>query len=410
MTKATDGKRTAPPAIVDLFAGIGCVADGFAENGFTITSLVDIDASARETYLHNRPDANYLIRDVADLGQDDLPALTGGASVTGVVGCPPCQGFSAAGQRNPDDDRNALLGSFFAAVDLIGPDFFLLENVPAAIYQPTFRKLVEERADDWAIVYGVLNSACYGLPQTRQRAIVLGYRRYLGVKPTLPPPTHFGTRPVFNYRTQTLETPAVDHLDALLGESPHIGVAQGERRRMRDLLPADPAALLDLVTVADAIADLEPLTGGDAGMPSPYANALRNGRQPANHLGWRHRPDLVARLAATPEGGRAATAKPYYSQAYARLHRQGLARTLTTNFHNAGCGRFTHYAEPRTLTVREAARLQGIKDDFELIGDRSLQERLVGNAFPKLWAAAIAGHIAAELIPCFVTADPCCNL
>jgi DNA (cytosine-5)-methyltransferase 1 len=100
-----------------------------------------------------------------------------------------------------------------------------------------------------------------------------------------------------------------------------------------------------------------------------------------------------------PEGGRLATSRRYYSQAYARLHRRGLARTVTTSFHNAGCGRFTHYAEHRTLTVREAARLQGIPDSFQLHGTAAERERLVGNAFPQLWAQAIARHIAAELTP-----------
>ena len=73
-------------------------------------------------------------------------------------------------------------------------------------------------------------------------------------------------------------------------------------------------------------------------------------------------------------------------QAYTRLHRRGLARTITTNFHNPGSGRFLHYQQHRTLTVREAARLQGFGDDFVFIGRPGRQERLVGNAFPPLWA------------------------
>ena len=87
----------------------------------------------------------------------------------------------------------------------------------------------------------------------------------------------------------------------------------------------------------------------------------------------------------------------YYSQAYTRLHRDGLARTITTNFHNAGSGRFTHYSASRTLTVREAARLQGIPDRFRFIGFPSWQERLVGNAFPQCWAREIAAHIKHQL-------------
>jgi DNA (cytosine-5)-methyltransferase 1 len=106
-------------------------------------------------------------------------------------------------------------------------------------------------------------------------------------------------------------------------------------------------------------------------------------------------------MAAIDEGGRpspeATGGKRYYSQAYARLHRRGLARTITTNFHNPGCGRFLHYSQPRALTVREAARLQGIADGFRFIGHPTWQERLVGNAFPPLWTELIARHVADEL-------------
>jgi DNA (cytosine-5)-methyltransferase 1 len=95
--------------------------------------------------------------------------------------------------------------------------------------------------------------------------------------------------------------------------------------------------------------------------------------------------------------------RPYYSQAYTRLHRRGLARTITTNFHNPGSGRFLHYEALRTLTVREAARLQGIEDAFTFVGLQSDQERLVGNAFPMPLAEAIARHIAKELGPALVS-------
>ena len=121
----------------------------------------------------------------------------------------------------------------------------------------------------------------------------------------------------------------------------------------------------------------------------------------ANHEPWDHGKDLVERLRQVREGCRppieATNGRRYYSQAYTRLHRKGLARTITTNFHNPGSGRFLHYQLPRTLTVREAARLQGFGDDFVFIGHPGRQERLVGNAFPPLWAESIASHITTEL-------------
>jgi DNA (cytosine-5)-methyltransferase 1 len=384
-------------AIVDLFAGIGCVARGFARGGrFRVAGLIDNDPGARDTYLHNFPDDNYVLGDVAKLTAKGAAALKGDGAV-GLLGCPPCQGFSPAGARKKRDPRNKLPGSFFAAVDLLDPLFFVMENVPAIVYQRRLGQLLDERADRYASCVGVLNSACYGLPQTRERAIVIGYKRELEVVPTLPPPTHFGVRAVFDYRNQRLTKPSLERAEALLGTAPPIGVARRKRHSMRSLLQGDPSKLADLVTVADAFGDLPRLRGGRASAPSRYAARLRGESEPPNHEAWRHRPELVARLAGVAEGGRLETEKRYYSQAYARLHRRGLARTVTTNFHNAGCGRFTHYAEPRTITVREAARLQGVEDSFEFIGDRSLQERLVGNAFPQLWAEAIGAHIAAEL-------------
>ena len=395
---STRAPATSATGVIDLFAGIGCVADGFAARGFEPLALVDVDADARRTYVHNHPDANYLLRDVAQLTAADVVEMVGDAAVGGVVGCPPCQGFSAAGARKADDPRNRLLAAFFAAIDLFAPLFFVMENVPSVVYQPELVRLLEERGEEWATCIGVLNSACYGLPQTRERAIVIGYRRELEVEPTLPPPTHFGRRPVFNYRAKKLALPSVDFVEALLGAPPHIGVPREKRVEMAALLPADATALLDLVTVGDAIGDLRPLVNaGFAADPSAYAAGLRHDGEPTNHEAWRHRPEMVAKLTAVVEGGRLETERRYYSQAYGRLHRDGLARTITTNFHNAGCGRFTHYVEPRTLTVREAARLQGIRDSFEFVGDRSLQERLVGNAFPRPWAEAIASHVAAQL-------------
>ena len=125
------------------------------------------------------------------------------------------------------------------------------------------------------------------------------------------------------------------------------------------------------------------------------------GQAVTNHEPWQHGRDLVERMRRVKEGCRppleATNGRRYYSQAYARLHRSGLARTITTNFHNPGSGRFLHYRNHRTLTVREAARLQGFHDDFAFIGHPGWQERLVGNAFPPLWAEAIARHVAGEL-------------
>jgi len=193
-----------------------------------------------------------------------------------------------------------------------------------------------------------------------------------------------------------------------LGLYPELGKADDMWVGKLQAMARRAATLRDLVVVREALGDLPPAAEDDDAQPyarvaSAYAQRLRAAAV-RNHRRWNHTPELVRRLRAVPEGGglldeaygRSRT-RPYFSQAYTRLHRRGLARTITTNFHNAGSGRFLHYEEPRTLTVREAARLQGIEDSFAFIGFTSTQERLVGNAFPVPLAQAIARHIAKQI-------------
>ena len=113
---------------------------------------------------------------------------------------------------------------------------------------------------------------------------------------------------------------------------------------------------------------------------------------------------MLAKMAMIAEGGRnqeladehrlRSTEGEYFSQAYARLHRHGIAQTITTYFHNPGSGRFTDYADLRSLTVREAARFQSFDDDFILTGKLEQQKRHIGNAVPVLLARAIGERCA----------------
>ncbi len=396
-------------AIGELFAGLGCVARGFERTGrFETALLTDIDPAARDTYRENFPSgARYLREDIRRLRMRDVLDVVEGRAIDGLLGCPPCQGFSDAGRRDPEDERNELLGHFFALVDVLRPKFFLMENVPRVF---DFSLLCLELADvraNYQVWKGVLNAALFGLPQTRQRAIVIGYRRDLGVRPSAPVPTHFGSRQVFDYTKQRLRRPTRFTSPSLMGLYPGLGNPDGFSEEQVRLLLGPGGGLGDLVVVGEGIGDLPPAGDSDepvgyAGPPSAYARGLR-GSEVRNQRRWRHGAELLERLRHVPEGGGLLDAegrgrsRRYFSQAYARLHRQGLARTVTTNFHNPGSGRFLHYQQLRTITIREAARLQGIEDDFAFIGRQYDQERLVGNAFPMLLAEALARHIAAEL-------------
>ncbi len=384
--------------IIDLFAGIGGVSAGFQDTGhFDVIALVDIDRECMETYKANYPRATYLLRDMADIGGDEILAVADGREIDGVIGCPPCQGYSDAGKRDPANPLNRLVNDYFRVVNSTKPKFIVMENVPGILAQPSFREILKEVASiGYDLWYGVLNSALFGVPQTRQRAIVLGYRRDLGITPTPPEATHYGSRQIFDYSTKALVDLDGPRATKALGVCPSsarintLGIGDVPWLRY---CPCDYVNLKDLppvVNCKDAIGDLpQPTARGEA--------EIING-----HIAWGHTAELVARLSYVPEGGNLSDIgqkKRYFSQAYARLHSMGLGFTISTHFHNPGSGRFLHYNDTRSLTVREAARLQtlsdlgDLKDGFQFVKSLKASERMIGNAFPTAMARAIARRV-----------------
>jgi DNA (cytosine-5)-methyltransferase 1 len=392
-------------SIVDLFAGISGVATGFCDSGrFRAALLIDIDEAAQRAFVFNHPrQKNRFVRaDISTIKAKDI-ILAAGRKPTGLVGCPPCQGLSDVGVRRHVDRRNHLIDHYFRLVRSLRPQFFVMENVPKVLTYGRFRKQLHQTSRWYNIWSGVLNASDYGLPQTRQRAIVIGYRKSLKVYPTAPQPTHCGSRKVFAYDLQRLLSPA---------DRAHRNSVLGRYARARGISSLDTSLseLPPLVTCRDALSDLPRANQGSI-VPYPCApttpyqeNMRRRARGVLNHTRWGHGPEMRKKMSRLKPGqsplSKVGRAKHrYFSQAYARLHPRGLARTITTNFHNPGAGRFWHYLAQRTLTIREAARLQSFPDRFIFPDDipRTVQERLIGNAFPPLLAKSIASHIHLEI-------------
>lgn len=376
--------------LVEVFAGAGGLAQGFLRTGhYDLIALTDIDKVAKQTFELNYPnlDTEYICDDIKNLKRPTrLIKKANGRGVSGLLGGPPCQGFSSIGLRRPDDERNQYIEDYVRFVKVLKPDFLLMENVPQVIFHPQFKALIKALNKNFEVQFTVLNAAQYGVAQTRHRAFVLAYRRDLGVKPAFPAPTHAFTRQqVFNYRRQCMEYSRSKTADkeGILGADPSVVRAfretQADYRGVGEVKP--------LVKVWDAISDL----------------AKRSASSVPNHIPRIHQGKLLDLIERIPEGGgledvdKKYHPKSHYSQAYGRLHRHGLARTITTWFQNAGSGRFIHPIEPRTLTIREAARLQGFSDDFEFYGTLEDQMRLIGNAVPPLLAQVIADRIWQDL-------------
>jgi DNA (cytosine-5)-methyltransferase 1 len=393
------------PIVVEVFAGICGASQAFEESGFDIGLLADWDQFARKAFLHNYPDLTdrYHSIDIRRLSSPEVRRRCG-ADIAGVLGCPPCQGLSDVGPRKHVDRRNHLLDEFIRLVKGIHPAFFVMENVPRILDYGRFQRAMAILAGKYDIWAGVLNGALYGLPQTRQRVIAIGYSRDLGVTPLPPSPTHGWTKPLYAYDLLRTLRPDAKFSSNILGRY------RGAKHSFARTPQRFSGAILPFVTCADALSDL-PVPNG-RGLDS-YRNSARTPYQKwarhdslgvVNHQAWNHTQNLLQRMKRIGPGESLMSRHgredhEYYSQAYGRLHRHALARTITTNFHNPGSGRFLHYAQNRSLTIREAARLQGFPDRFSFSHDipLTIQERIVGNAFPFVWAKAIAAQVADQI-------------
>lgn len=160
---------------VDLFAGCGGLSLGIKQAGFNKLCDVEILPFAHETLKRNFPEAKHYNGDIAEFRPKEY---TDGKYVHLVVGGPPCQGFSVAGKRKPDDQRNFLFNEYLRVVKELNPLFFILENVPGIItlkkgeFYHGIIKGFEELG--YSVSVRILESADYGVPQLRTRAIFIG--------------------------------------------------------------------------------------------------------------------------------------------------------------------------------------------------------------------------------------------
>jgi DNA (cytosine-5)-methyltransferase 1 len=383
---------------IDIFSGVGGFTCGFGMpmggEKFAVKTrlMVDKDPEARRVVNTNFPDVPFHCGDLHKMSGKDIRRLAGmdaKETLHVLAGGPPCQGFSGLSQAPLEDSRNLLIGDYLRLVKDLRPLVTIMENVPQIITAHDgliindIIKALNQMG--YNCVADILVASDYGVPQLRKRAVLLAYRSDLGVYPRPPKGTH-----------ERVEAAAQT-------------VGDGQRPRFDD-------SKLPYISVEDAIGDLPPLQLGQEGeamvayppAPKPLTRYQRWAREGSialfNHKCRAHSDELTAKLQHIEEGGRNSElpegirfSNNYYSQAYARLHRNGIAQTITTHFGNPGSGRFTHYRDLRSITVREAARLQSFPDTFLLEGHHVTQMRHIGNAVPPLMARAIRDRIVEDL-------------
>lgn len=369
--------------VVDLFAGIGGFTHGFLRAnqsarriGFDVRLLVDSDPTAAYSFKKNLPHIPYWPQDLGRVTGNELLGLLklGRRKLDFLIGGPPCQGFSPTGKRWLEDNRNRLMAHFISIAHEIAPKCMIIENVPTALsaWQKLFNEEIVDAFKGYVVKTCVLNASQFGVPQIRKRAFVVAIRKDIRISDFTFPKGSF---------------------DA-------IEIGNDSHRKAK--------SHLRFITVEDAIADLPSLRAGQVldGVPysSPASTDYQADRRKEsiaifNHVARGHSKHFLKKISVIRPGkGNADLADEkkfsdnYYSQAYARLHAKGIGFTVTANFRNPGSGRFTHYRDKRSITVREAARLQSFDDRVIFHGYETDQERHVGNAVPPLLAEALAKH------------------
>jgi DNA (cytosine-5)-methyltransferase 1 len=381
---------------VDLFCGAGGIAEGFRQAGFNCLYGNDINSHAIQTFAANHPQAiaderSVELVDVVSL-RKQLDLKRG--ELTALVGGPPCQGFSInAPERFTKDPRNSLFKHYLDFLDEFQPKTLLFENVPGMLSLAEgriFDQITEEIAQrGYQLSVQILFAAHYGVPQERWRLIIMGSAE--GNAPAAPMPTH-----------------------AAVGRANFRG---GSSMTFK-IPPLHRSMLHPVVTVEDALGDLPPLVMGQGAEQleytmaphSAYAKVMRKGSSRVyNHYAARLAQQNIERLKhlrpggswrdlpieLLPKGMRLAR-RSDHTKRYGRLRNDGLAGTVMTKC-DPHWGAVFLPDQDRSLTVREAARIQSFPDRYRFLGPRVAQYEQVGNAVPVLLAKSIAEALVSHV-------------
>lgn len=345
--------------VIDLFSGCGGLSLGFMKEGYIIKKALEFDMKIANIYMMNHPEVDVIVDDIRNIDHTSI-FTRGDADV--IIGGPPCQGFSMAGARTRegfiDDPRNYLFKHYFNVVKKVKPKVFIMENVKGILTMQN-GKIFEEinnifqnaellDGEPYHIYYRVVKAVEFGVPQKRERVIIIG---------------------------TTIDNINIEKLWDLT---------------IQDMKKEYPT-YFDKVTIKDAIANL-PLTTEDGVVNNPtpmtnYQKYLSSSKDTlSNHTKTNHSKLAIDRMKRVDNGQNfmilKEDIKSVHSGAYGRLCWDEQAPTITTRFDTPAGGRFIHPVEDRTLTPREAARIQSFPDDFVFYGSKTIICKTIGNAVP----------------------------
>jgi DNA (cytosine-5)-methyltransferase 1 len=388
------------PTFLDLFSGCGGFSNGLEKAGFECLAGIDFNSHAIETFkLNHGKNTISLVQDMTSFSPQELEVLIKKSSVDVIIGGPPCQGFSSArqssgsnsGQRLVADPRRELYKDFLKFVGHFKPKVFVMENVLGikkvqnGIYFSAIQN--EARKIGYRVSAVTVNAWEYGVPQKRIRQLFIGTLSNL---------------PIFVPDIFIKKT----HSD-------------------------DPKSLLNpLITLGEAIEDLPALSAGDERIVQNYdesmlkkylkkytGNYLKDVLEidKSDKLLWHvarpHNERDLRDFARLREGETCSRALargvemefPYnrgtFKDRYTKQSRSGLCSTIVAHLKADGL-MFIHPTQPRSLTPREAARIQSFPDTFKFAGSRSHIFTQIGNAVPPLIGKAVGLGIQSYFEQC----------
>ena len=341
-------------SVLDLFCGCGGLSHGFVEAGYEIVAGIDHWQDALDTFAFNHTDSKAIKADLFNILPEQIAHQLETKDINVIIGGPPCQGFSIAGKRLIDDERNQLYKSFVEFVSYFQPKAFIMENVPNIISMgkgAVRDDIIEDFTRlGYIVTYKILLASEYGVPQNRRRAFFVGLK---------------------NGETFEFPLPTTEKLvicEQAISDLPNESICDGE---------AYPVAA-----------------------QSDYQRLMRaNSKVLHNHQATVHTPKTVEIIAQVPDGGNYKDLPEHLREtrkvniAWTRFNSQKPSFTIDT-----GHRHHFHYMYNRVPTVRESARLQSFPDSFIFLKGKTSQYKQVGNAVPPLLAQALAEKLKDYLL------------
>ncbi|MBQ7573770.1 MAG: DNA cytosine methyltransferase [Clostridia bacterium] len=350
--------------VIDLFSGVGGLSYGFSKlPQFKILVANEIEKDIATAYSLNHPNVQMLNCDINNLTKEMVEKVLQGRKVDLVIGGPPCQSYSTLGKRQMDERANLFM-QYKRVLKILQPKAFVFENVIGLLSMDKGKLFGQIRAEfeelGYELKYQVLDAVNFGVPQHRERVILVGFKGFNNF--TYPTPTH--------------------------GEG-----------------------LKPYVTLNDAIGDLPALKSGEEkntyikGITNEFLEFVRDNslNTIVEHIAPKNGAHLIKIMQTLKDGQskddlpKDIRPKSGYGNTYAKLWWNKPSTTITRNFACPSSSRCIHPRDSRAMSIREGARLQSFPDNYKFYGSDNMKRLEIGNAVPPLLSIAIAKQMLKAL-------------